>query len=82
MALVGGAAFSVVTGLMVAEVNINTMCELGRGGVSLTSMARRTLGAVGARWASATYLGLHLALLVACALHRVPESEHKGLLTH
>ena len=66
-ALVAGAGFSAVTGLLVAEVNINTMCELGRGGVSLTSMARRTLGDAGARWASATYLGLHVALLVACA---------------
>jgi hypothetical protein len=25
----------VVTGLLVAEVNVNTMCELGSGGVSL-----------------------------------------------
>ena len=51
-----------------AQVNINTMCELGRGGVSITSMAQRTLGAGGARVASITYLGLHVALLVACAL--------------
>jgi len=27
--------FQVVTGLLVAEVNVNTMCELGSGGVSL-----------------------------------------------
>lgn len=25
----------VVTGLLIAEVNVNTMCELGSGGVSL-----------------------------------------------
>ena len=49
------------------QVNINTMCELGSGGVSLTSMARRTLGVGGMRAASATYLFLHYALLVACA---------------
>ena len=49
------------------QVNINTMCELGSGGVSLTSMARRTLGVGGMRAAAATYLFLHYALLVACA---------------
>lgn len=27
----------VVTGLLIAEVNVNTMCELGSGGVSLVS---------------------------------------------
>ena len=26
-----------MTGLLVAEVNVNTMCELGSGGVSLVS---------------------------------------------
>ena len=52
------------------QVNINTMCELGSGGVSLTSMARRTLGAAGSRATSATYLFLHYALLVACAPSR------------
>jgi tyrosine-specific transport protein len=25
----------VVTGLLIAEVNVNTMCDLGSGGVSL-----------------------------------------------
>ncbi|CAM6051356.1 unnamed protein product [Sphagnum compactum] len=35
---------TVGTGLLVAEVNVNTMCELGSGGVSLVSMAYRTLG--------------------------------------
>ena len=46
------------------------MCELGSGGVSLTSMARRTLGVTGTRAASALYLFLHYALLVACVLAR------------
>lgn len=36
--------------------------------MSLTSMAERTLGSAGARLAGATYLFLHYALLVACAL--------------
>lgn len=53
--------------IFTVQVNINTMCELGRGGVSITSMAQRTLGSGGARVASVTYLGLHIALLVACA---------------
>ncbi|GMH45738.1 hypothetical protein BSKO_13701 [Bryopsis sp. KO-2023] len=57
--------FSIVTGLLVAEVNVNTMCELGSGGVSLVSMAERTLGKTGTRVASVTYVFLHYALLVA-----------------
>jgi tyrosine-specific transport protein len=56
-----------VTGLLVAEVNINTLCEVGGGrGVSLSSMAQRTLGAGGARAVSAAYLLIHYSLLVAC----------------
>ncbi|KAF8398131.1 hypothetical protein HHK36_017057 [Tetracentron sinense] len=39
--------YMVVTGLLIAEVNVNTMCELGSGGVSLVSMAMRTLGKIG-----------------------------------
>ncbi|CAN6476669.1 unnamed protein product [Victoria cruziana] len=52
--------YMVVTGLLIAEVNVNTMCELGSGGVSLVSMAMRTLGKLGVqrstfycRWESA-----------------------------
>jgi tyrosine-specific transport protein len=41
------------------------MCELGAGGVSLTTMARRTLGPTGSNLASAAYVFLHYALLVA-----------------
>ena len=58
--------FSVVTGLLVAEVNINTMCQLGRGGAGMTIMAERTLGTLGARGVTASYLFLHGAMLVAC----------------
>nr|GEX40000.1 tyrosine-specific transport protein-like isoform X1 [Tanacetum cinerariifolium] len=39
--------YMVVTGLLIAEVNVKTMCELGSGGVSLVSMATRTLGTIG-----------------------------------
>ncbi|KAG2647357.1 tyrosine-specific transport protein-like isoform X2 [Panicum virgatum] len=57
--------YMVVTGLLVAEVNVNTMCELGSGGVSLVSMAMRTLGTFGVRTACLSYLFIHYALLVA-----------------
>ena len=62
----GGAIFSILTGLCVAETAVNTMCELGTGsGVSLGSMARRTLGAGGAVAVKVTYTLLHYTLLVA-----------------
>eukprot|EP00249_Psilotum_nudum_P016454 c25831_g1_i5 orf=723-1823(-) len=57
--------FMVCTGLLIAEVNVNTMCELGSGGVSLVSMAMRTLGKNGVRVACVAYLFIHYALLVA-----------------
>ncbi|KAK5803712.1 hypothetical protein PVK06_031361 [Gossypium arboreum] len=57
--------FMVATGLLIAEVNVNTMCELGSGGVSLVSMARRTLGPVGVQIACWSYIFIHYALLVA-----------------
>nr|XP_048323860.1 tyrosine-specific transport system-like isoform X1 [Ziziphus jujuba var. spinosa] len=57
--------FMVATGLLVAEVNVNTMCELGSGGVSLVSMAMRTLGTVGVQIACWSYIFIHYALLVA-----------------
>ncbi|XP_022147724.1 uncharacterized protein LOC111016587 isoform X3 [Momordica charantia] len=55
----------VVTGLLIAEVNVNTMCELGSGGVSLVSMALRTLGTVGVQVSCWSYILIHYALLVA-----------------
>ncbi len=40
------------------------MCSLGAGSVSLVSLTERTLG-LGGKWvATATYMFLHLALLV------------------
>ncbi|XP_038978185.1 tyrosine-specific transport protein-like isoform X2 [Phoenix dactylifera] len=56
---------TVVTGLLIAEVNVNTMCELGSGGVSLVSMATRTLGKLGVQTACLSYIFIHYALLVA-----------------
>ncbi|XP_020275225.1 uncharacterized protein LOC109849764 [Asparagus officinalis] len=57
--------YMVVTGLLIAEVNVNTMCELGSGGVSLVSMAMRTIGKTGVQVACWSYLFIHYALLVA-----------------
>lgn len=57
--------FSVAAGLMIVEVNINTVCELGNGATSLQSMVRRTLGPAGAAVSSAAYVFLHYSLLVA-----------------
>jgi tyrosine-specific transport protein len=53
------------TGLLLAEVNAATLCELGNGGVSLTSMSTRTLGRVGTTVSGVCYVLLHYALLVA-----------------
>ena len=44
---------------------MNTVCELGAGGVSIMSMAEKTLGKYGTRAASLAYLLIHYALLVA-----------------
>lgn len=57
--------YMVTTGLLIAEVNVSTMCELGSGGVSLVSMAMRTLGRRGVLAACVSYLFIHYALLVA-----------------
>ncbi|KAJ4979735.1 hypothetical protein NE237_010515 [Protea cynaroides] len=57
--------YMVVTGLLIAEVNVNSMCKLGSGGVSLVSMAMRTLGKVGVQIACWSYIFIHYALLIA-----------------
>ena len=64
-ALVAFYAFSVVSGLMIMEVNINTVCALGSGGVSTQSMVKRTLGSSGAYVSAAAFIFLHYCLLVA-----------------
>jgi tyrosine-specific transport protein len=46
----------VATGLLILEVNLSTMCELGSGGVSIISMAERTLGKPGTRFAWCAYV--------------------------
>jgi amino acid permease len=64
-ALGGGAVYAVVTALLLAEVNLNTMCDLGGGGVSIVSMASRTLGT---RW----LLALHSRFYVIAIGHSTP----------
>uniref|UniRef100_A0A804K9N7 Tyrosine-specific transport protein n=1 Tax=Musa acuminata subsp. malaccensis TaxID=214687 RepID=A0A804K9N7_MUSAM len=59
----------ILDGLLIAEVNVNTMCELGSGGVSLVSMAMRTLGNFGVQAACWSYIFIHYALLVAYVAH-------------
>lgn len=66
VALTGCCLFSILTGFLVAEVTINTLCELGGGrGVSIGSMAKRTLGDNGSIAVSLCYAFLHYTLLVA-----------------
>lgn len=59
-------AYSVLCGLLLAEVNLNTLCQLGKDGATITVMAERTLGSAGSRAVGASYLFLHCAMLVAC----------------
>ncbi|KAK6153191.1 hypothetical protein DH2020_012830 [Rehmannia glutinosa] len=68
--------FMVISGLLIAEVNVNTMCELGSGGVSLVSMAMRTLGNAGVQVACWSYIFIHYALLVAYV------ARSSDILTH
>ncbi|XP_021772244.1 uncharacterized protein LOC110736350 [Chenopodium quinoa] len=65
VACIGCWVYMVATGLLIAEVNVNTMCELDSGGVSLVSMAKRTVGSVGVQVACWSYIFIHYALLVA-----------------
>ena len=57
--------YMICSGLLLLEVNLDTMCESGGGGVSLISMTDRTLGKGGTRFAWCAYVFLHYALLVA-----------------
>ena len=69
-------AYSVVCGLLLAEVNLNTLCQLGRTGATITVMAERTLGTPGSKAVGASYLFLHCAMLVACEHRGPPRAPH------
>ncbi|HIK05836.1 MAG TPA: tyrosine transporter [Trichormus sp. M33_DOE_039] len=57
--------YALVSGLLIAEVSLNTMRSEGRLSVGLLAMVENTLGKLGARIAGSAYLFLHYALLVA-----------------
>ncbi|MEA5582360.1 aromatic amino acid transport family protein [Nodularia harveyana UHCC-0300] len=57
--------YTVISGLLLAEVCVNAMRLQGRLSIGLLSMVEGTLGFVGARIAGAAYLFLNYALLVA-----------------
>ena len=68
--IVGGWAYSVASGLLLAEVTLAADAAPGAAAsdappASLLTLARRTLGDAGANAAGAAYLLLHLSLLVA-----------------
>ena len=63
--LTGAAAFSVLTGLLVAETCLRVAGETGAGSVSLEAASRRVLGDAGAAVFSAAFVFLHVTLLVA-----------------
>ncbi|MCX7596721.1 MAG: tyrosine transporter [Fischerella sp.] len=57
--------YALVSGLLIAEVTLNSMRCVGRPSSSLLTTVEETLGFVGARIASIAYLFLHYTLLVA-----------------
>ncbi|EOD18232.1 hypothetical protein EMIHUDRAFT_447986, partial [Emiliania huxleyi CCMP1516] len=56
------------SGLLIAEVNVNTLCALERSAVSLSTMTEETLGVAGSRVSSLAYVFIHYTLLVAYML--------------
>ncbi|MBD2346388.1 amino acid permease [Anabaena subtropica] len=57
--------YALISGLLIAEVSLNSMRLEGRWSVGLLAMVERNLGKLGARIAGGAYLFLHYALLVA-----------------
>ncbi|MEO1621537.1 MAG: aromatic amino acid transport family protein, partial [Cyanobacteria bacterium J06632_3] len=63
--MVGVWLYMVVTGLLIAEVNLYVMGQTGRPDVGLLATIRWTLGKAGAIAAGILYIFIHYALLVA-----------------
>ncbi|MBD2457835.1 tyrosine transporter [Nostoc sp. FACHB-87] len=63
--LIGVWLYTLVSGLLIAEVNVNTMRSAGRPSVGLMAMIENTLGTTGAGIAGVAYMLQHYALLVA-----------------
>ena len=57
--------YALMAAFLMVEVNVQTICSLGRPGLGLLAMANCTLGSLGARVAGGAYLFLHYTLLVA-----------------
>jgi tyrosine-specific transport protein len=64
-ALVAVWLYMVVSGLLVAEVNLNALRQLGRPRLGLFAMAECTLGLLGARAVGLLYAFIHYTLMVA-----------------
>ncbi len=64
--LAGCGVFAMITGLLLAEVNMAVMKQYGNENVTFTSMAERTFGPAGGVTATALYIFHNYALLVAC----------------
>ncbi|KAL1520448.1 hypothetical protein AB1Y20_022030 [Prymnesium parvum] len=67
-ALVLAWAYMAASALLIAEVNVNTLCALDKKAVSIDSMAEETLGPAGAKLSGLAYVFIHYALLVAYML--------------
>jgi tyrosine-specific transport protein len=63
--LIGIWLYALLSGLLIAEVTLNTMRSVGRPSLGMLSMVENTLGTIGARIAGGAYLFMHYALLVA-----------------
>ncbi|MBD2532807.1 tyrosine transporter [Nostoc flagelliforme FACHB-838] len=57
--------YALVSGLLVAEVTLNTMRTQGRSSMGFLGVVEKILGKLGARIAGGAYLFMHYALLVA-----------------
>ncbi|MHC5597816.1 MAG: amino acid permease [Nostoc sp.] len=57
--------YALVSGLLVADVTLNTMRTEGRPSIGFLAVVEKTLGKLGARLAGGAYLFMHYALLVA-----------------
>ena len=68
VALIGSWAYMAVSALLIAEVNVNTLCALDKSSVSMSSMASETVGDIGSVVASLAYAFIHYALLIAYML--------------
>ncbi|MEH2097476.1 amino acid permease [Nostoc sp.] len=57
--------YALVSGLLVADVTLNTMRTEGRASIGFLGIVEKILGKLGARMAGGAYLFMHYALLVA-----------------